>query len=163
MTFECHIGCVCLQEGGFPIKMNPDGSVRIPSAPRESRVFDNRVYIMEEAIKGDFAMVKAHKADTRGNLIFHGTAMNFNPEVAKAGKITIAEVEEIVEPGELDPAEIHVSGIYVDRYVWPGKQGRLCEEGVGCKRMNGCHMDGCRMLASSFFTGQQLTSCMVYL
>lgn len=84
---------------------------------KESREFSGRHYILEEAITGDFAIVKAWKADRYGNLIYRHTAQNFNPMVATAGKITVVEVEEIVEPGELDPAHIHTPGIYVDRLI----------------------------------------------
>lgn len=82
---------------------------------KEVKVFDGRPYIMEHALKADFALVKAWKADTYGNLIFKGTAQNFNPMMARAGKITIAEVEEIVEPGDIAPDDIKVPGIYVQR------------------------------------------------
>jgi 3-oxoacid CoA-transferase len=75
------------------------------------------MYVMEPGITGDFALVKAWKGDTEGNLVFRGTSMNFNPECAKAGKFTIAEVEELVQPGELHPDEIHLPGIYVQRIV----------------------------------------------
>ncbi|QLE86530.1 CoA transferase subunit A [Shewanella sp. Scap07] len=81
------------------------------------RHFDDREYILEQAIKGDFAIVKAWKADTFGNLIYRKTARNFNPLAATAGKITVAEVEEIVAAGELDPDHIHTPGIYVDRVI----------------------------------------------
>jgi 3-oxoacid CoA-transferase subunit A len=84
---------------------------------KETRKFDGRHYILEQAIKGDFALVKAWKADTFGNLVYRKTARNFNPLVATAGKITVAEVEEIVEPGQLNPDEIHTPGIYVDRII----------------------------------------------
>lgn len=108
-----------IEDGGFPIKYKADGSgeVEIKSEPRERRSFGGRDYIMEESITGDFALVKAWKADTRGNLIFRRTALNFNADMAKAGKICVAEVEEIVEAGELDPDEIHLSGVFVDRLV----------------------------------------------
>ena len=82
-----------IQEGGAPIKYNSDGSVAITSAPREMRRFGDRDYVMEEAIVGDFALVKAWKADKRGNLVFRGTSRNFNADAATAGKICIAEVE----------------------------------------------------------------------
>ena len=95
-----------VQEGGCPIKYNADGTVQVESEPRELRTFNDREYVMEEAIVSDFGLVKAWKADTRGNLVFKGTARNFNPECAMAAKICIAEVEEIVEAGELDPAEL---------------------------------------------------------
>ena len=84
---------------------------------KESREFNGNQYILEESLTSDFSLVKAWKADTMGNLIYRKTAMNFNPEMATAGKITIAEVEEIVEAGELDPAEIHTPGIYVQRVI----------------------------------------------
>jgi len=110
-----------IEEGGFPIKYGPGGAaageVEIAGPGRESRDFDGRTYVMERAITGDFSLVKAWKADTRGNLIFRKTARNFNPACAKAGKVCIAEVEEIVEAGQLDPDEVHLSGIYVDRVV----------------------------------------------
>lgn len=84
---------------------------------KEVRTFDDREYILEEGIRGDFAIVKAWKADRYGNLVYRKTARNFNPMAATAGKITVVEVEEIVEPGELDPDQIHTSGIYVDRLI----------------------------------------------
>ena len=84
---------------------------------KEVRAFNGRKYIMEEAITGDFAIVKGWKADRYGNVIYRNTAQNFNPMAATAGKITIVEVEEIVEPGELDPMQIHTPGIYVDRLI----------------------------------------------
>ena len=84
---------------------------------KEVKEFNGRNYILEEAITGDFAIVKAWKADTYGNLVYRHTAQNFNPMAATAGKITVVEVEEIVQPGELDPAHIHTPGIYVDRLI----------------------------------------------
>jgi 3-oxoacid CoA-transferase subunit A len=84
---------------------------------KEARNFDGRNYIMERGIVGDFAIVKAWKADRYGNAIYRLSAQNFNPVVATAGKITVMEVEEIVEPGELDPAQIHTPGIYVNRLI----------------------------------------------
>jgi 3-oxoacid CoA-transferase subunit A len=84
---------------------------------KEVREFDGRSYILEESITGDFAIVKGWKADRYGNVIYRHTAQNFNPLAATAGKITVVEVEEIVEPGELDPTQIHTPGIYVDRLI----------------------------------------------
>lgn len=84
---------------------------------KDERQFKGRDYILEESITGDFAIVKAWKADRYGNLIFRQTARNFNPMAATAGKITVVEVEEIVEPGELNPDEIHTPGIYVNRLI----------------------------------------------
>ncbi|KAF1317585.1 Succinyl coa transferase, partial [Globisporangium splendens] len=104
-----------IQEGGFAIKLNPDGTTNIPSPPREVRTFNGRNYVMEEGITGDYALVKAWKGDKDGNLVFRGTTRNFNVDAAKAGKITIAEVEELVEPGEIHPDEIHVPSVFVQR------------------------------------------------
>ncbi|MBQ0756861.1 MAG: CoA transferase subunit A [Amphritea sp.] len=84
---------------------------------KEVREFNDRKYIMEESITGDFAIVKGWKADTYGNVVYRDTAQNFNPMAATAGKITVVEVEEIVEPGELNPTEIHTPGIYVNRVI----------------------------------------------
>jgi len=104
-----------VHEGGSPIKYAKDGTIEIPSSPREHRVFNDRNYIMEEAIVGDFALVKAWKADKAGNLIFRKTAMNFNPPMCKAAKFCIAEVEEIVEIGEIPPDHVHIPSIYVHK------------------------------------------------
>ncbi|XP_046387277.1 succinyl-CoA:3-ketoacid coenzyme A transferase 1, mitochondrial [Ischnura elegans] len=106
-----------IHEGGAPIKYVPNGGgqVEIASSPREQRTFGDRQYIMEEAITGDFALVKAWKADKAGNLVFRKTARNFNPPMCKAGKVTIAEVEEIVEVGEIPPEDVHIPSIYVQR------------------------------------------------
>ena len=84
---------------------------------KDVREFNGRPYILEHAITGDFAIVKGWKADRYGNVIYRHTAQNFNPLAAAAGKITVVEVEEIVEPGEIDPAQIHTPGIYVDRLI----------------------------------------------
>jgi len=84
---------------------------------KETKLFNGREYLMEEAIVGDFAIVKGWKADRYGNVIYRHTAQNFNPLAATAGRITVVEVEEIVEVGELDPTQIHTPGIYVDRVV----------------------------------------------
>jgi len=106
-----------VQEGGCPIKYNSDGSVAIASEPRELRAFDGRDYVMERSIVGDFSIVKAWKADTRGNLVFRNTSRNFNADAATAGKICIAEVEEIVEAGEIEPDAVHLPGVYVHRLI----------------------------------------------
>lgn len=92
---------------------------------KEVREFNGRPHILEQAITGDFAIVKAWKADHYGNLIYRHTAQNFNPLAAAAGKITVAEVEEIVEPGEIDPAQIHTPGIYVDRLICGNFEKRI--------------------------------------
>ena len=92
---------------------------------KEERKFNGRHYILEPAITGDFAIIKAWKADRYGNLVFRKTARNFNPLAATAGKITVAEVEEIVEPGELDPDHIHTPGIYVNRLILGSFEKRI--------------------------------------
>jgi len=103
---------------GIPGFYTATGYGTLVAEGKDVKMFDGRPYIMEPAFpKADFALVKAWKADTFGNLIFRKTAANFNPMIATAGKITVVEVEEIVEPGELDPNFIHVPGIYVDRLI----------------------------------------------
>jgi 3-oxoacid CoA-transferase/3-oxoacid CoA-transferase subunit A len=104
-----------ISEGGLPLRYNADGSVQKFSEKKEVRAFDGRDYVLERAITGDFALVKAWKGDRFGNLIYRHTAMNFNPMMATAARVTIAEVEELVEVGALDPAQIHTPGIYVQR------------------------------------------------
>ncbi|WP_434621239.1 CoA transferase subunit A [Arthrobacter sp. A5] len=106
-----------VSEGGLPRKYDGGGNVAIASEPKEVRTFGGADYVLEESVNPDFALVHAQRGDRHGNLIFHATAMNFNPLCAMAGKITIAEVEELVEPGELDPEHIHVPGIFVQRVV----------------------------------------------
>lgn len=100
---------------GIPAFFTPAGYGTEVAEGKEVREFDGKMYLMESWLKADFALVKAWKGDTAGNLIFKGTARNFNPMMAAAGKITIAEVEELVPAGELDPNEIHTPGIYVQR------------------------------------------------
>jgi len=102
---------------GIPAFFTATGYGTPVAEGKEEREIDGKNYILEHAIKGDFAIVKAWKADRYGNLVFRKTARNFNPIAATAGKMTIVEVEEIVEPGELDPDQIHTSGIYVNRVV----------------------------------------------
>lgn len=106
-----------ISEGGLPQRYDPDGSISQASEPKEVRTFRGTDYVLEESFAPDYALVHAAKGDRLGNLIFHATAMNFNPLCAMAGQITIAEVEELVEPGELDPAQIHTPGIFVQRVV----------------------------------------------
>ena len=102
---------------GIPAFFTPTGVGTVIAEGKEVRDFNGKDYILEESLTADIALVKAYKADKAGNLIFRKTAQNFNPVCAMAGKITIAEVEEIVEIGDLDPDEIHLPGIYVNRIV----------------------------------------------
>lgn len=106
-----------IQEGGAPIKYASDGSIEIASTARETRQFNGTNYVMEEAITGDYALIKAWKADKKGNLVFRKTANNFNQAMAKAAKTTIVEVEEIVETGELAADAVHVPSIFVHRVI----------------------------------------------
>lgn len=105
---------------GIPAFFTPAGVGTEVAEGKETREFDGKLYLMERWLRADFSIVKAWKGDTAGNLIFKGTARNFNPIMATAGKITIAEVEELVPAGELDPNEIHTPGIYVQR-IFQGK------------------------------------------
>lgn len=104
--------------GGF---FTPTGVGTIVAEGKEKRTFDGKEYILERPIHGDFALVKAWKGDRLGNLVFRKTARNFNPMIATAGKITIVEVEELVEIGELDPDQIHLPGIFIQR-IFQGSQ-----------------------------------------
>jgi 3-oxoacid CoA-transferase subunit A len=104
-------------KGGLPWRYSPDGSVAVASPPKLTSEFDGRSYLLERALPADFAFVRAWKGDRHGNLVFRKAARNFNPVCAMAAKIAIAEVEHLVEPGELDPDSIHLPGVYVDRVV----------------------------------------------
>lgn len=117
-----------IADGGMPWRYNVDGSVSIESPPKETRVFGNKRYVLEEAINADFALVHAEIGDTAGNLVFDKTAMNFNPLAAMAGRITIAQVEKLVEPGEIDPAQVHLPGVFVQRVVHTGPQDKRIEK-----------------------------------
>ena len=109
----------CLRAGGagIPAFFTPTGVGTIVSEGKEVREFDGRKYVMERALKADFALIKAWKGDKWGNLIYRKTARNFNPMMATAAKVTIAEVEELVEPGELDPDKIMTPSVYVKRIL----------------------------------------------
>jgi 3-oxoacid CoA-transferase subunit A len=100
---------------GIPAFFTPTGVGTIVADGKEQREFEGRTYVMERWLKGDFSLVKAWKGDKWGNLVYRKTARNFNPMIATASKVTIAEVEHLVEPGELDPDQIHTPGIYVNR------------------------------------------------
>jgi len=108
-------------EGGLPWKYDTEGNVIVASPPKETKVFSTaegeKEYVLEEAIVADFGLVRAWKGDRHGNLIYRQSSRNFNPLAAMCGRITIAEVEELVEPGELDPNDIHTPGVYVQRVV----------------------------------------------
>jgi 3-oxoacid CoA-transferase subunit A len=113
---------------GIPAFFTPAGYGTEVGEGKESREFNGKMYLMEEWLKADFSFVKAWKGDTAGNLIFKGTARNFNPMMAAAGKITVAEVEELVPAGELDPNMIHTPGIYVQRIFQGEKYEKRIEQ-----------------------------------
>lgn len=104
-------------DGGMPWKYNADGSVAIASPPKEVRQFNGQDYVLEHGITTEFAFVRASKGDRHGNLVYDAATKNFNPLAATAGRITIAEVEELVEPGEIRPEEVHTPGVFVQRVV----------------------------------------------
>ncbi len=110
---------------GIPAFFTATGYGTEVAKGKETRQFNGRNYILEQSLTGDFAIVKAWKADRYGNAIYRMAAQNFNPMAATAGKITVMEVEEIVEPGELDPAQIHTPGIYVDRLIQGSFEKRI--------------------------------------
>jgi 3-oxoacid CoA-transferase subunit A len=104
-------------DGGMPWRYATDGSIAVASPAKETREFDGRDYVLERGIVTDVALVRASVGDRHGNLVFDKSTRNFNPLVASAGRITIAEVEHLVEPGEIDPQTIHTPGVFVQRVV----------------------------------------------
>jgi 3-oxoacid CoA-transferase subunit A len=111
---------------GIPAFYTPTGVGTVIAENKETREFDGRLYLMEHALKADFAFIKAWKGDTWGNLVYRKTARNFNPMMATAAKVTIAEVEHLVKPGELDPDMVHTPSIFVKRIF----QGELYERRI---------------------------------
>ena len=114
-------------EGGIPVRYDAEGNVVKTSEPKEVRVFDGEQYVLETALTADFGLVRAAKGDKHGNLVFHESARNFNPLAGMAGRVTIAEVEELVEPGEITPEDVHLPGVFVDRVVVVGSEGKKIE------------------------------------
>jgi 3-oxoacid CoA-transferase subunit A len=106
-----------LADGGLPYRYGSDGSVTIASKPKEVRTFNGSDYLLEESITTDFALIHAHTVDRHGNCVFNLSAQNFNPIAAMAGRITIVEAEHVVEAGEINPADVHLPGIYVQRVI----------------------------------------------
>ncbi|MCX4650045.1 CoA transferase subunit A [Streptomyces sp. NPDC055059] len=104
-------------DGGLPWRYDGTGGVALASPPKEVRVFDGVEYVLERGIRTDFALVRAAKGDRHGNLVFNKSSRNFNPLAAMAGRVTIAEVEELVEPGVLEPDQVHLPGIFVQRVI----------------------------------------------
>ena len=112
-------------EGGLPQRYNADGTIALASEPKEVRRFGDTDYVLEEAIVCDFGLVHAKYGDRHGNLVYEKSAQNFNPLCAAAGRITIASVEELVEPGDLDPMLVQTPGIYVQRVVVVDQEKRI--------------------------------------
>ncbi|GAA2659799.1 CoA transferase subunit A [Streptomyces vastus] len=104
-------------DGGLPWRYDGEGGVALASPPKEVREFDGTEYVLEHGIRTDFAFVRAAKGDPHGNLVFNKSSRNFNPLAAMAGRVTIAEVEELVEPGGIDPDAVHLPGIFVQRVI----------------------------------------------
>ncbi|GAA4275058.1 CoA transferase subunit A [Aquimarina gracilis] len=122
-------------QGGFPAIYTPAGYGTEVAEGKETREFDGKMYVLEHAFKADFAFVKAWKGDEAGNLIFKGTARNFNPCMCGAAKITVAEVEELVPAGTLDPDHIHIPGIFVQRIFQGKKYEKRIEQRTVRKRL----------------------------
>lgn len=114
-------------DGGLPWRYHADGSVAVASPAKEVRTFGGLEHVLEAAIVTDFALVRAAVGDRHGNLVYEKSAMNFNPLCAAAGRLTIAEVEQLVEPGEIDPATVHTPGVFVQRVVEVGTAGKIVE------------------------------------
>jgi 3-oxoacid CoA-transferase subunit A len=106
-----------VSDGGLPYRYASDGSVTLASKLKEVRTFNGSEYVLEESITTDFALIHAHTVDRHGNCVFNLSARNFNPIAAMAGRITIVEAEHVVEAGEINPADIHLPGVYVQRVI----------------------------------------------
>jgi 3-oxoacid CoA-transferase subunit A len=115
-------------EGGIPVRYDAEGHVVKTSEPKEVRVFDGHQYVLETALTADFALIRAAKGDRHGNLVFRESAGNFNAPAGMAGRITIAEIEELVEPGDIIPEDVHLPGVFVDRVVVVGPDGKKIEK-----------------------------------
>lgn len=120
---------------GIPAFYTATGVGTVVAEGKETREFNGRAYLLESALTADFALIKAWKGDRLGNLIYRKTARNFNPMMATAARTTIAEVEELVEPGIIDPDHVHTAGIYVKRVVLAGRQPKRIERRTVRRRM----------------------------
>ena len=115
-------------DGGLPWRYAADGSVEVGSSPKEVREFGGDRFVLERAIVTDFALVRAAVGDRHGNLVYAASAQNFNPLCAMSGRVTIAEVETLVEPGEIPPEHVHTPGVFVQRVVAVGAEGKSIEK-----------------------------------
>ena len=131
-------------DGGLPWRYHPDGTVAIASPPKEVRAFQHREMVLEESIVTDFALVRAAVADRHGNVVFHASARNFNPDAAMAGRLTIVEAEHVVEPGEIGPENIHLPGVFVQRVValMPTRHSARRSKSGQCVRVRAKTSDG---------------------
>jgi 3-oxoacid CoA-transferase subunit A len=117
-----------IADGGLPWRYDGTGGIAVPSPAKETRTFDGAEYVLERGIRTDFALVRAAVGDRHGNLVYDASARNFNPLAAMAGRVTIAEVEVLVEPGEIAPENVHTPGIFVQRVIGPvGEDGKRIE------------------------------------
>src|SRR3954462_9906248 len=114
-------------DGGIPVRYDAEGNVVKTSEAKEVRVFDGTQYVLQTALTADFGLVRASRGDRHGNLVFHESARNFNPLCGMAARITIAEIEELVEPGDITPEDVHLPGVYVQRVVVVGTEGKKIE------------------------------------
>src|SRR3954454_5713458 len=115
-------------DGGIPVRYDSEGNVVATSPPKEVRRFGDQDFVLETALTADYGLVRAAVADRHGNLVFHESARNFNPLCGMAARITIAEVEELVEPGEILPEAVHLPGVFVQRVVVVGSEGKNIEK-----------------------------------
>ena len=115
-------------DGGIPVRYDAEGTVVKVSEPKEVRRFGDQEFVLEHALTADFGLVRASIGDRHGNLVFHESARNFNPLAGMAGAITVAEVEQLVEPGEIRPEDVHLAGVFVDRVVVVGPEGKRIEK-----------------------------------
>jgi 3-oxoacid CoA-transferase subunit A len=127
-------------EGGIPIRYDAHGNVVKTSEPKEVRVFGGQQYVLETALTADFGLVRAARGDRHGNLVFSESARNFNPLAGMAGRLTVAEVEELVEPGEIRPEDVHLPGVFVDRVVVVGTEGKKIEKRTTRRRTDRSHV-----------------------
>jgi 3-oxoacid CoA-transferase subunit A len=123
-----------IADGGLPWRYAKDGSVALASPPKETRMFGGQEYVLEEGIVCDYALVRATVGDSHGNLFFAKATRNFNPLCAMAGRITIAEVERLVEPGQIDPETVHTPGVFVQRVIAVSAEGKRIERVTTRKR-----------------------------
>lgn len=114
-------------DGGIPVRYDAEGTVVQTSPPKEVREFGGRQYVLETALTADFGLVRAAVGDRHGNLVFRESARNFNPLAGMAGRVTVAEVEQLVEPGEIRPEDVHLPGVYVQRVVVVGAEDKKIE------------------------------------